>query len=134
MCPNVLTFPNGDCVRRVGPKMGKPKGIWMEGVVEAVSFDGCRVQVAAADSMRWRMQSANNFEKLGADAPGFGAGGLSSRRCWLESGASIAKPPHTTFVYYPAEEYHQQYLWEKGGRGERPQSAAKGCTVSRSSL
>jgi len=31
-------------------------------------------------------------------------------------------------VYYPAEEYHQQYLWEKGGRGGSPQSAAKGCT------
>jgi len=30
-------------------------------------------------------------------------------------------------VYYPAEEYHQQYL-EKGGRGGRPQSAEKGAT------
>merc|ERR1712216_659917 len=31
-------------------------------------------------------------------------------------------------VMYPAEEYHQQYLWEKGGRGGSAQSAAKGCT------
>jgi len=31
-------------------------------------------------------------------------------------------------VYYPAEEYHQQYLWAKGGRGGSSQSAEKGCS------
>ena len=30
-------------------------------------------------------------------------------------------------VYWPAEEYHQQYL-AKGGRFNEPQSPAKGCT------
>lgn len=30
--------------------------------------------------------------------------------------------------FWPAEEYHQRYLWEKGGRGGRPQDASKSCT------
>lgn len=30
-------------------------------------------------------------------------------------------------IFWPAEEYHQQYL-EKGGRMGRGQSAEKGCT------
>jgi len=29
--------------------------------------------------------------------------------------------------YYKAEEYHQEYLWTKGGRGGRPQDPSKGC-------
>jgi len=29
--------------------------------------------------------------------------------------------------FWPAEDYHQRYLWEKGGRMGRPQSAAKSC-------
>jgi len=45
--------------------------------------------------------------------------------------ASGAGPIYTELepakVYYPAEEYHQQYL-AKGGRGGNPQSAAKMCT------
>jgi peptide-methionine (S)-S-oxide reductase len=31
-------------------------------------------------------------------------------------------------IYWPAEEYHQQYL-AKGGRNSRAQSAEKGCTT-----
>jgi len=46
----------------------------------------------------------------------------------LGAGAPFYTELEPAEVYYPAEEYHQQYLWEKGGRGGRPQSAEKGCT------
>lgn len=42
-------------------------------------------------------------------------------------GCVVEVEPFTKF--WPAEEYHQQYL-EKGGRSGRPQSAAKGCKDS----
>ena len=58
----------GDRVKKVGPKKGA--GIGKEGVVEEVADDG-RVRVTPADgTKKWKLQSANNFEKLGADAPG----------------------------------------------------------------
>ena len=46
----------------------------------------------------------------------------------LGSGAPFFTELCPAEVFYPAEEYHQQYLWDKGGRGGNPQSAEKGCT------
>lgn len=46
----------------------------------------------------------------------------------LGSGAPFYTELVESEVFYPAEEYHQQYLWEKGGRGGSTQSAEKGCT------
>lgn len=52
------------------------------------------------------------------------AGGLPGKR-W--AGSKIVAELKPASDYFIAEEYHQQYL-EKGGRGGRGQSAAKGCT------
>jgi len=48
----------------------------------------------------------------------------AGKRRW--AGRSIAAELKPAADYWVAENYHQQYL-EKGGRGGRPQSAAKEC-------
>lgn len=57
---------------------------------------------------------------------------LEQAQSFVESKKSNFRKPIVTEVksaevYWPAEEYHQQYL-EKGGRFNAPQSASKGCT------
>lgn len=42
-------------------------------------------------------------------------------------GSKIQTELEPVQIFWPAEEYHQQYL-EKGGRFKSPQSSEKGCT------
>ena len=84
--------------------------------------------------------SAVKYHQVGNDrGPQYRAGIYTSTAEQLETArASLVsrqidfKQPITTEVeavgiYWPAEEYHQQYL-EKGGRGGNGQSAEKGAT------
>ena len=54
-----------------------------------------------------------------------------AKRVWdavnEQTGGKVVTELRPAEVYWPAEEYHQQYL-AKGGRAGNPQSPAKGCT------
>jgi hypothetical protein len=91
---------NNDRVRK---KTGEGKG--NEGVVVEVSDDGRKVKVKADDETLWKMQSADNFEKLGGRAPAerpARAEGEEKKELtggWWAAGKNEGYPPELGGVY-----------------------------------